>query len=90
MNPMSKFLKEVRVKTTGTASYVAGGFPVTVNDLTVVEDVAVLQISNGYIGEASTSSGNIVTVKVYSAPNTEVTAGTDLSSSTIKLIAWGV
>lgn len=88
MNPLSKFLKFSVVETTGPASYTTGGFSVTVGELEVVEH-ALVSVGGGYVGEIAGKSGNTVAIKVYSASGTEVTAGTDLSSVGVTVLAWG-
>jgi len=91
MNPLSKFLKgPVVEETTGPDSYDAtNGFTVTVGRLRNVEH-AVVYMSGGYIGEVADVSGNTVTVKAYASGGTAVADGTDLSSVTVKVFAWGI
>jgi len=97
MNSLSKFLKgPVIVETTGPDSYASGGFEVTVGELRIVKHANV-ELSGGYVGEVASISGNTVTIKAYyfdydaSADGVaiEVADGTNLSSVSVKVIAWG-
>ena len=98
MNPLSKFLKgPVIVETTGPSSYSSGGFTVSVGKLRIVKHANV-ELSGGYVGEVASISGNTLTIKAYyfdydasaDGAAVEVADGTDLSSVTVKVIAWGV
>ena len=79
--------------TTGPSSYSSGGFTVTIDNVSKIDNVVVMA-SGGYLAEAS-ASGNTITIKVYyfNYPATaagvaeEVAAGTDLSGVTFRIIA---
>lgn len=81
---------------TGPSSYTTGGFTVTVSDLTEVHD-AIVVAGGGYLAEVASISGNSVTIKVYefnypataAGTATEVSAGTDLSGVTFRIVALG-
>ena len=83
-----KFFKMAIVETTGPSSYTIGGFEVEVGDLSVVEH-AIVNVGGGYTGEVVNKDMNKVTIKVYSSAGTEVSAGTDLSSVNVTVVAWG-
>ena len=91
-------------ETTGPSSYSSGGFEVTIGELEKV-DKAVAQVIGGgeYIAQVVSISGNKVTVKVRNnieqavdengtstyTIGGEVADGTDLSSITFYVIAYG-
>ena len=91
-------------ETTGPSSYSAGGFNVTIGELEKVSKAIVQVIGGGeYLAQVVSISGNVVTVKVRdnieqevaeggSSTYTiggEVSDGTDLSSVTFYVIAYG-
>lgn len=74
------------VTTTGPSSYRAGGFAVTIPGVKKV--VAAVCNADGLICYASPGSdGKSVIVKAYTAADTEVADGTDLSSKAFTIIA---
>jgi len=83
-------------RVSGPSSYATGGFTVTINDLSRVDD-AIVSSTGGYLAEVSSISGNTVTVKVYyfdygsasAGTAVEVPDGTDLSGVTFRIIAIG-
>ena len=90
--------KIVKYTGAGPASYSSGGFTVTINELSKVEEVLTAELP-GYLVEATPTAGsNTITVKVYqfdypataAGPAVEVADGTDLSGLTLKLIVLGV
>lgn len=80
----------------GPASYTAGGFTVTIDQLSRVDD-AIVVAGGGYLAEVASISGNTITVRVYyfdyaaaaAGPAIEVPAGTDLSAVTFRVLAVG-
>jgi hypothetical protein len=80
----------------GPSSYATGGFTVTINDLSRVDDAVVIA-GGGYLAEVASISGNTVTIVVryFDYPATsagtavEVPAGTDLSGVVFRIIAIG-
>jgi len=89
MNPLSKFLKgPVIVETTGPESYDAtNGHSITVPELRVVK-AFVAQCTGGYVASEKSKSGNTVVLDYYSG-GSKVSGGTDLSSVSVKIIAYG-
>ena len=88
----------VLVTTSGPASYDAtNGFSISVDNVNRIDSVLFVHIDGGYkIGDFSIS-GNTVTVRVHyysyaataAGPSTQVPAATDLSGTTITLVAIG-
>jgi hypothetical protein len=80
----------------GPTSYATGGFTVTIEDLSRIEDAVVIA-GGGYLAEVASISGNTVTIVVryfdYAATAAgtaiEVPSGTDLSGVTFRIIAIG-
>lgn len=90
--------KIVKYSAPATSSYTAGGFSVTIPELTKVQEVLTATLP-GYLVEAiAGGSSNTVTVKIYqfdypataAGPGVEVADGTNLSSLTLELIVLGV
>jgi len=77
-------------RSAGPSSYSTGGFDVTISELSEVIN-AIVVASGGYTAEIdwANSSGNTLRVKLYSSAGTEVTAGTDVSSVYVYIIAFG-
>ena len=98
MKALGKGGYKVAVTTTsGPSSYSSGGFNVTISQLSSVS-YALAQAQNaGYLAVVASVSGNTVKVKVmyfdYDASADgaaiEVASGTDLSSVTFTVVAFG-
>ncbi|MGC8978943.1 hypothetical protein [Caldisericum sp.] len=84
-------LKLIYMTTTGPASYSAGGFNVTVAEVRNINSVVnVMGINTGYMPVVASTSGNVVTVKVFdTTTGEEVANATNLSSITFALIVAG-
>lgn len=82
--------KPVYVASAGPSSYATGGFNIEISDLAKVDIAYVANVTGGYTGEIAEINGNVVKVKVYSSAGTEVSAGTDLSGVTVKIMAYSL
>ena len=81
----------------GPASYTAGGFAVTFEDLREVKHVVVAS-TGGYVAQVTGITGNTATIQVFESANgsvttagplVEVAAGANLSGVQITVIALG-
>jgi len=83
----------------GTASYVAGGFDITMDDLNSIDSILIISNTAGVITDPADASisGNVATVKVRmfqylccSIGNAlEAPAGTDFSTWNFTIVAVG-
>jgi hypothetical protein len=95
--------KIVQTVVTGPSSYAAGGFTVTIGELSKIHAAKVsvrsnLKVSNYVHAVDYTVSGNTITFVVYridvtaAAPSawSEVPSGSDISALTLEVVAVGV